>query len=283
MRLFIKDVSMVIVGALSYALALTIFAIPNQLTEGGVPGAAVILHYAFDWSPGIITFILTSTIMVIGFRSLPKRTIILSLITIPMISLFMYLTENMGKSFGDPFVSAIFAGFFIGVGSGFIFRTGSSMGGTSLIALMLKRKLGWDMVRTIFILDVIIVLSGTFIIGPLHVMYTIITLFIAKKSTDLIMDGIQKKKAVSVISPHSTLIANEIIENMNTSVTVFNGYGGYLKKDTNMIYIIINKFQIIHLKKIVSEIDKSSFVVIHDVRDVVGGSFAWKEEIMDDV
>src|SRR5699024_11218831 len=112
------------------------------------PVLAVILYYAFVWFSTIIIFILTSTIMVIGFRSLPKRIIILSLITIPMISLFMYLTENMGKSFGDPFVSAIFAGFFIGVGSGFIFRTGSSMGGTSLIALMLKRKLGWDMVRT---------------------------------------------------------------------------------------------------------------------------------------
>ena len=268
---------MIVVGSLCYALALTILAIPNNLTEGGIPGAAIILHYAFDWSPGIVTFILTSVIMIIGYKSLPKRGVLLSLLTIPLISLFIYLTEDVVDSLGDPLVSAIFAGFFIGVGCGLIFRTGSSMGGTSLIAIMLNKGFGWDMVRTIFILDVLIVLSGFFVIGPLNIMYTIITLFIAKKATDLIMDGLDPRKAVSIISSQAPVIADTIIHEMNISVTVFKGYGGYLKEDTDMTYVIINKFQLMKLKKIIAAVDEHAFVVIHDVRDVFGGSFAWEE------
>lgn len=270
-----RDIIMIVVGSLCYALALTMLAIPNNLTEGGVPGAAVLLHYAFDWSTGIVTFILTSVILIIGYKYLSKRTIWLSILTIPLVSLFIYLSENKVESLGDPLTSAIFAGFFIGIGSGLIFRTGSSMGGTSTIAIMLNKLYDFDLVRTIFVLDIFIVLSGLFIIGPLNIMYTIIVLFIAKKAMDLVIDGLDPRKAVSIISNKADLIADEIINQMEISVTVFEGYGGYLKEDTDMTYVIINKYQLMRVKKIVTSVDDKAFVVVHDVRDVFGGSFAW--------
>src|SRR5699024_8950378 len=144
----------------------------------------------------------------------------------------IYITEDLVESLGDPLVSAVFAGFFIGVGSGLIFRTGSSMGGTSIIAMMFSKGLGWDMVRTLFVLDMLIVLSGMFLIGPLHTMYTVITLFICKKATDLMMEGLDTRKAVSIISPKAPEIADAIIDKMRLSVNVFKGYGGYMKTET---------------------------------------------------
>lgn len=276
----LKDVGMIIIGCLSYALALTFLAMPNQLTEGGIPGAALILHYAFNWSPGIVTFVLTSVIMLIGFRYIPKRATAMSLLTLPFISGFIYLTEDLVPSLGDPLVSAVFAGLFIGLGTGLILRTGSTMGGTSLIARMCQDLLGWDLVRTIFVLDVLIVLSGVFVIGPLNVMYTLIALFIAKKGTDLVIEGLDPRKAVSIISTKAPTIADELIKRMDISVTVLKGYGGYSKQDTDMTYVIINKYQLVRLKKIVAEIDEKAFVVIHDVRDVAGGSFAWTKANM---
>lgn len=277
MTTFFRDLSMVVIGCLSYALALTILAIPNNLAEGGVPGAAVILHFAFDVSPGIVTFVLTTIIMVIGYKYLPKRALLFSILTVPLISFFMYSTEGLVESLGDPLTSAIFAGVFIGAGSGMIFRTGSTMGGTSLIARMCHDKLGWDLVRTIFVLDMLIVLSGLVVIGPLNTMYTIITLFVAKKGTDLMIEGLDPRKAVSIVSAKAPEIADEVIEKMNISVTVFKGYGGYLKEDTDMTYVIINKFQLMRLKNIISSVDENAFVVIYDVRDVLGGSFSWDE------
>lgn len=278
MKLFLKDLIMVILGSVCYALALTMLAIPSQLTEGGIPGAAIILHYAFDWSPGIITFILTTIIMLIGYKFLPKRALLLSILTVPLISLSMFFTEGLVGPVGDPLVAAIFAGLFIGVGIGLILRTGSSMGGTSLIAKMLHDTFGFDMVRTIFVLDLCIVLSGMLVIGPLNTLYTIIALFIAKKSTDLIIDGLDPRKAVSIISNKAPLIADGIIDEMNLSVTVLTGYGGYSKHDSAMTYVIVNKFQVMPLKRVINTIDKNAFVVIHDVRDVFGGSFGWEEK-----
>src|SRR5699024_9888347 len=210
----------------------------------------------------------------------PKRATAMSLLTLPFISGFIYLTEDLVPSLGDPLVSAVFAGLFIGLGTGLILRTGSTMGGTSLIARMCQDLLGWDLVRTIFVLDVLIVLSGVFVIGPLNVMYTLIALFIAKKGTDLVIEGLDPRKAVSIISTKAPTIADELIKRMDISVTVLKGYGGYSKQDTDMTYVIINKYQLVRLKKIVAEIDEKAFVVIHDVRDVAGGSFAWTKANM---
>jgi len=139
---------------------------------------------------------------------------------------------------------------------------------------MCRKSLGWDLVRTIFVLDTLIVLSGLFIIGPLHTMYTIIALFIGKKATDLVVDGLDPRKAVSVISDEASNIADAIVSQMNTSVTVFKGRGGYLKQDKDMTYIIINKYQLMRLKNIIAAIDDKAFVVVHDVREVQGGSFS---------
>src|SRR5699024_12750076 len=126
-------------------------------------------------------------ILLIGYKSLSKRAIGLSLLAVPLVSLFIYLTEDKVGSLGDPLVSAIFAGFIIGMGAGLIFRTGRSMGGTSTIALMLNKSYGIDMARMSFIMDIIMVFSGLFIMGPLNVKYTIITLFIVKEAMGLVM------------------------------------------------------------------------------------------------
>src|SRR5690625_2692093 len=207
-----RDILMITVGSLMYALAVTFLAIPNDLADGGIAGLSIILYYAFNWSPGILTFLLTAVILAIGYRSLSKRALGLSLLTIPLVSLFIYLTEGMGDSLGDPLVSAMFAGFFSGVGSALIFRTGSSMGGTSTIAILLKQKYYFDMIRSIFIMDIAIVLSGLIVIGPLHVMYTILNLFVGKKASDLIMDGLDPRKAVSIVSNQADNIADNIIK-----------------------------------------------------------------------
>lgn len=278
MRRLLIDLVFITAGTLLYALALTFLAIPNNLADGGVPGLAIILFYAFDWSPGMVNFILAGVIVLIGYRVLPKRTVFLTVFTVPLISLFIYITESSVESLGDPLVSAIFAGFFIGIGTGLIFRTGSSMGGTSVIARMFNHNLGWDLTRTNFVLDAAVVISGFFIIGPLNTMYTIIALFVGKKATDIVLEGLDPRKAVSVISARAPEVVDEVIKQMKTSATVFEGYGGYLKENKDMAYIIINKYQIMKVKRIVHSIDEKAFVVIHDVRDVSGGSFSWAEK-----
>ncbi len=180
-----KEYVYLTIGTLLFSLSITSFAMPNQLAEGGIVGLSLLLYFSFELSPALVTFVLNAILLVIGFKLLPRHMVYKSIINVPLLSLFIYFTENLGQPIQDTLLAAIFAGLLTGVGFGFIFRAGSSTGGTSIIARMLNHRFGWELTGTNFILDAVIVVSGVFVIGPIYTMYTIIALYIGKKSNRL--------------------------------------------------------------------------------------------------
>src|SRR5699024_8405589 len=98
MKSLSKDLMMITIGTLCYALVLTVLSIPTVLTEGGIAGAAIILHDAFGWSPGIVTFILTSVMLDERFKFLTKRAMVLSELTGSTVSFFIYISEGKVES-----------------------------------------------------------------------------------------------------------------------------------------------------------------------------------------
>src|SRR5699024_12204062 len=109
---------------------------------------------------------------------------------------------------------------------------------------------------------------------PLHVMYTIVNLFVGKKASDLIMDGLDPRKAVSIVSNQADNIADNIIKTMNISATVFDGHGGYLKDNRDMTYVLVNTYQLMRIRRVINSVDENAFVVVHHVREGSSGSFA---------
>ncbi|MED0963397.1 YitT family protein, partial [Bacillus paramycoides] len=60
---------------------------------------------------------------------------------------------------------------------------------------------------------------------------------------------------------------------MDSGVTVYSGHGYYTKTPKDILYIVINKQEVMKLKRIVQSTDTSAFIAIHDVRDVFGEGF----------
>ncbi|GAK13307.1 LOW QUALITY PROTEIN: hypothetical protein JCM19039_3145 [Geomicrobium sp. JCM 19039] len=274
----IKDFIVMAMGTLLFAMSITLLSMPNQLAEGGVAGLSLLLYYGINLSPALVTFIVNGILLAIGYRFLPRRMVMLSLVNIPLLSLFIFLTEDVGSPINDPLLAAIFAGIFTGAGFGLIFRARSSMGGTSIIARMLNFRFGFDLTATNFILDSI-VLSGVFIIGPVYTMYTIIALFIGKKATDFVLEGVNTRRAVNIVSNKAPEIAEEVVQKMTASATVFKGHGIYTQQERNVMYIIVPTPQLFYLKKIVEKIDTNAFIVVHHVREVSGGTYVKRKKI----
>ncbi len=268
-----KQISYIFIGTLLCALSTTLLAMPNQIADGGILGLSLLLYYAFEFSPGIITFVSFILLLGISFKYLPKHIVYKTMINVPLLSLFIYLTEDLGQPIKDPLVAAIFAGLVMGIGFGLIIQAGSSIGGTSIIGRILYEKFEFSIIRTTFILDSFIVLMGIFVIGPLYTIYTIIALFIGKVASDYILGGFDAKKAVNIISPRSLDISKQITKVMGSAATVFNGTGGYMEKDQKIIYVVVRSQRLLFLKKLIRQIDPDAFVVVHNVKDVSGGTF----------
>lgn len=267
------DIVTIMIGALIFALAINLFVIPNDFGEGGVTGITIILYYLFQWSPGLMSLIFNSILLIIGYKFLDKTTTIYTIIAVLFNSLFLHLTESWRIASDEPIINAIFGGIFAGVGIGMIIRVGGTTAGTAILARIMNKYLDWNVSYALLFFDLIVAFSSYFIIGAQSLMFTIVMLYVGTKVMDFIIEGINSKKAVTIVSKEHNKIAEQVNVVMDRGVTVLYGHGHYTKMSKEILYIVISKQEVSTLKKIVRSIDKEAFITIHDVRDVFGEGF----------
>jgi uncharacterized membrane-anchored protein YitT (DUF2179 family) len=273
MKKFIMDFLMIAIGALLFALAVNLFVIPNDLGEGGVTGLTIIAYYLFGWSPSIVSFLANAALLVVGYKFLSRQTTIYTIIAVSLNSLFLHLTESWSISSNEIIVNAIFGGVFAGIGIGLIIRVGGTTAGSTILARMTNKYLGWSISYGLLFFDLIVAFSSYFIIGAEALMLTVIMLYVGTKVMEFVIEGVNPKKAVTIISKKPEEIASHVNGFMNRGVTVLSGHGYYTKEQKEILYIVISKQEVVKLKKIVKEIDTDAFIAIHDVRDVFGHGF----------
>ncbi|MFK4469675.1 YitT family protein [Bacillus sp. RC252] len=270
----IKEITLITIGSLLFAIGINYFAIPNRLSEGGIIGLTVVTHYLFDWSPGIVNFGLNAILLAVGYKFFDKKTMVYTIIGIVETSLFLYVTEHIEYQVNsDTLLAALFAGVFVGIGLGCMFKAGGTSGGSAILARLANQYLGWSVGKGVLIIDIVVIAGSVFIIGQEKAMYTLVAVFVGAKVIDFIVEGMDTKTAVTIISNQPDLIRETITKNMTRGVTVLEGRGGYTGKNKEVLYIVINKQELVKLKQVISRVDEDAFVVIHDVRDVLGGGF----------
>lgn len=267
------DLLFIMAGAFIFALAINLFVIPNELGEGGVTGITIILYYLFEWSPGVVSLILNSFLLLIGYRFLDKRTVVYTIAAVLFHSLFLILTESWHIDSDEITINAVFGGLFAGIGIGMIIRVGGTTAGTTILARIANKYLDWNISYALLFFDLIVAFSSYFIIGAQALMLTILMLYIGTKVMDFIIEGVNPKKAVTIISKEQNTIAEQVNLVMDRGVTVIYGRGYYSQTAQEILYIVISKQELSQLKKIVKAADKQAFITIHDVRDVFGEGF----------
>ncbi|WP_068504981.1 YitT family protein [Paenibacillus kribbensis] len=273
MKKRLADIAFIIVGAFFFALAVNLYVIPNEFGEGGVVGVTIILYYLFHWSPSVVNLVINGLLLIIGYKFLDARTTLYTVIAVAFNSLFLHLTADWRIDSHEPTINAVFAGILVGIGIGLIVRVGGTTAGTVILARIANKYLDWNISYALLFFDLIVAFSSYFIIGPEKLMLTIVILYVGTKVMDFMIEGLNPKKAVMIISEHQDKIAEMVITQMDRGVTVLSGHGYYTKNPKEVLYIVISKQEVSALKKIVKAVDTAAFITIHDVRDVFGEGF----------
>lgn len=267
------DLLFITFGSFLFALAVNLFVIPNDLGEGGVTGLTIIFYYLYQWSPGLVSFVFNGFLLIVGYRFLSRQTTIYTIVAVVLNSVFLHFTRNWSVASDEIMINMIFGGIFAGVGIGLIIRVGGTTAGSTILASITKKYLGWSISYGLLFFDLIVVLSSYFIIGAEKLMLTIIMLYIGTKVMEFIIEGFNTKKAITIISKNPDEIARLVNLKMHRGVTVYSGQGFYTKEQKDILYIILSSQEIVRLKKIVEAADPQAFVAIHDVRNVFGEGF----------
>lgn len=264
------NVLTIIVGSFLFAIGVNSFMIAGNLGEGGFIGISIILYYAFGLPTALTNLIMNFAILIVGFKFLGKRAMYYTIFTIPMTSLALWLTETWQIQTDEILINTVFGGLFIGTGIGLIIRVGSTTAGTTILAKMANKFLDVNVSYALLFFDLIVITIGLTVMSIEQVLLTVIALYVATKVMDFIIEGMNPKKAVTIISQKPDVVANLINTKINRGVTILDGRGYYSKEDKDILFVVINKSQLNRLKRLIKANDDQAFVVVHDVNSVLG-------------
>ncbi|EJE25440.1 YitT family protein [Staphylococcus epidermidis NIHLM003] len=273
----IRDIILVMIGSFIFSAGINAFVISGNLGEGGVTGIAIVLYYAFHISPGITNFVLNAILIIVGYKYLSKRSTYLTIFATVLISIFLGLTETWHVETGNVVINAVFGGTCVGLGIGIIVLAGGTTAGTVILARIVNKYLDISTPYALLFFDLIVVLISLTEIPLVKCLVTVMSLYIGTKVMEFVIEGLNTKKAMTIISSRPNEVAKAIDQQVGRGLTILNGHGYYTREEKGVLYVVISKTQVSRAKRIIKNIDENAFLVIHDVRDVYGNGFLLDE------
>ncbi len=242
-------------------LAIIIKSITNGMIEGGIP--LWLTNVAFNVPMFIMAYFLKG-----------KAFIGKSFFGAMVLSVWLAIIPQMNIAGDDMLLSAVFGAVFAGAGIGLVFKTGTTTGGTDLVAALIQLKVRHvSIVKILQIIDAIVLVLGMFVFGIQPTMYAIIAIVVSANISDMVLEGTNYAKAAYIITNEYEKIADRIMKELERGVTGLHAKGMYTSEEKCMLYCIVSKKEIVVLKDIVTEIDPRAFIIVSEVREVLGEGF----------
>jgi len=176
---------------------------------------------------------------------------------------------------GDKILAAIFGGLLLGLGMGFIYLRESTSGGIDIINRIINKKSPHLKMGAIMLAsDAVIISAAMLAFGSIESgLYAIISIFVSGRVVDLILYGSLEGKLLFIFSEKYEQITQVILTEERRGVTFLKGQGAYSGNDRNVICCAVQKNQYARIKRKIGEIDKSAFIVITNIGEVLGEGF----------
>ncbi|MFD1179335.1 YitT family protein [Paenibacillus puldeungensis] len=263
-------------GAAIVSVALELFLVPNMITDGGITGVSVMTSYLSHWPLGIFLFLFNLPFLIVGYKQIGKTFALSTLFGITIMSIGTALLHPVEAFVHDTLLAFVFGGILLGLGTGIVIRAGGSLDGTEIVAILLSRKLPFSVGEIIMFFNFFILLSAGFVFTWERALFSLLAYYIAYKTIDIVVDGLNESKSVWIISDQIDEIGDAILNRLGRGVTYLSGEGGFSGDPKRVIFCVITRLEEAKLKEIVNHYDESAFLAVGNIHDVKGGRFKKK-------
>lgn len=270
------------------AIGVTMFLAPVHLYDSGISGTSMLLWQvtppAFTLS--LFLVLLNVPLFLFGLKKQGLCFTIYSIWAVFIYSGVSFLINEVlpvDVATASPFAGsdlllcAIFGGLISGIGSGLTIRWGGAIDGIEVMAVIFAKRLGLTVGSFVMAYNVVLYISIGIIWGSwILPLYSIVTYFVGNNAVDFIVEGLDKAKAVMIVTRCQDEICRVLSEEFGRGITQISAKGYFSGADNCVVYFVVNRFQIPKVKKLVAEADASAFVTITEISDVMGSSVKQK-------
>ena len=271
----VRDAILLLAGIASAGFGLNGFLIPNHFIDGGATGISLMLVQLTPLPLSVLLVLVNLPFMFLAFTQVSKLFALKTALAIIGLAICVAVVPYPVMT-QDKLLIPVFGGFFLGAGIGLAVRGGGVLDGTEVLAIYLSKKTNLSIGDIILIFNILIFIVANFLLSTNIALYAIITYFVASKTVDFIIEGIDEYTGVTIISRRSEEISQWITGTLGAGITVYKGVRGYGKSghvahDTNILYTVITRLEVSRLKSEIKAIDPRAFIIMNAVIDAKGG------------
>lgn len=218
--------------------------------------------------------VLNIPVFLIAIRLKGWKYIVKTLFGTLMLSFWLGALPVIPLAEGDMLLTALYGGVVMGVGIGLVFLSQATTGGTDLIAAIIQHFWRHYSIADIMqIIDAVIVLAGAYLFGIQMALYAVISIYLVSKVSDGIIEGLKFSKAAFIITQKPDELSQILMNELSRGVTGLSAKGMYSGEEKNMLFCVVSRKEIVQLKELTLTLDPDAFVIVTDVREVLGEGF----------
>ncbi len=279
-QLSLKTFLMLFVAGCINAFGVTVFLAPVNLYDSGISGTAILLSQLTppQWSLSVFLLLLNFPLFLFGYKRQGMVFTIYSLFAVTtyswaswMITDVLPIDVSMASPLAgeDLLLCALFGGIISGVGSGLTIRNGGAIDGIEVMAVTFAKKLNVTVGTFVMAYNVLLyIVCGMVLDSWILPLYSIVTYTAGLKAVDFIVEGIDRSKAVMIVTNEPEEVNQALLAEFECGTTKIAATGGYSNADKTIIYFVVNRFQISRVRHLIRSIDPKAFVTITEVADV---------------
>lgn len=273
-----KDFFMLNLGLFIVALGVHFFKVPNNFATGGTTGVSIIAATLVpQLNVGHFMLIINVLLIIIGFIFLGKKFTAGTIYSSLALSLFIWALEvvmPLAKPLtDDKFMELCFAVILPAVGSGIVFNIGASTGGTDIVAMILSKRTSMEIGKALLVSDFIITVVAGSIYGVKTGLYCVLGLLVKAFLLDIVIESINVRKHVTIISKQSKAIEEYIMKELHRGATISKACGAYTGEEKEIITTVLGRRQAMMLRDYIRAHDKDAFITIVNSSETIGKGF----------
>ena len=278
-----RNLFMITLAGLINAFGVTVFLAPVKLYDSGISGTSMLLAQVTpDYlSLSLFLVLLNIPLFLYGLKRQGKIFTIYSIYAVAVYSVGAWLITDvlpidvaMASPLAgtDLLLCALFGGLISGVGSGLVIRYGGAIDGVEVMAVIFAKRLGLSVGSFVMAYNVLLyIVCGIVIESWILPLYSIVTYAAALKAVDYMVEGFDRCKAAMIVTVRPREICAALTETFSTGITRIEARGGYSGQGRDVLYFVVNRFQIARLRDIVHELDPTAYITISEVADIFRG------------
>ena len=175
------------VAAIIQGIAMATFLFPHFIPSGGAASVGVLVHYLLKIPYAWTLWMLNAGLLIAAVKWLGKSRAMWTIYCVTVTSATInYISPQMTHPVSNVIVDFMFGSIIFGIGLGLLFRMGASSGGMDILALIISKKSGVSLGKTLFAINGSILLLTGLVVDWRIIIYAIACQFIGTRIVDMI-------------------------------------------------------------------------------------------------